>query len=440
MGNTHIEQTYYAIFSENTWRLNRTRLLILGDRLWGHSAYSKVIYNLATRLLKEGHQVAHIPMTRSLKGGPFNQNGVLVYSSGSDPFSQDVAVEHYRNFNADMLITVKEPWVFNTLHKEAINFVPMAIIDHAPVSTSITSRLHTAFKVIAVSRFGQKELRRNKIESTYIPHGVPEVYRPLSKEKKLACREMFSLDPDEFVVGIVAMNRSRKLLSRQILGYKRFLELNPDVKSHLFLWTDVQPIRRYDEPSVGISDVGVSLLPEIMALGMGEAIKWPDRKNVAQGIPEWDGDNYVDGWDMVKLYNSFDVNMLCSGGEGAGLPYIEAAACGVPSICTNYAAAPEYVGPGLTVPAKEYVVLNAPGTRYYLPSIDGMAKALTKVMNTDREKIAKRARRWGERYRWGNIVKRYVNPFLDECETELFPMYRGGELMTWNQDRGLHNG
>ncbi|MBA7492764.1 hypothetical protein ES702_03314 [subsurface metagenome] len=407
------------------------RLLLLGDRMWGRSAYSKVIYNLSTRLLKEGHKVAHIPMTRSLKGGPFNQNGILIYPSGLDPFSQDVAVEHYLHYNADMLITVKEPWVFSTLHKEAINFVPMAIIDHSPVSASVTSRLHTAFKVIAVSRFGQRELKNNKIESTYIPHGVSDVYRPLSEEQKLKCREMFALDPDEFVVGIVAMNRSRKLISRQILGYKRFLELNPDVKSHLFLWTDVQPTRAMDEPTTGISDVGVSLLPEIMELGMGEAIKWPDRKNVTQGIPEWAGDNYIDGWDMVKLYNSFDVNMLCSGGEGAGLPYIEAAACGVTSICTNYAAAPEYVGPGLTVPANEYIILNAPGTRYYLPDIDGMAEALTKVMNSDREKIARRSRKWGERYSWDNIVKRYVNPFMDECEEDLFPKLTKGGTKKW---------
>ena len=407
------------------------RIIFQGDRLWGRSAYSKVIYNLSTRLLKEGHQVAHIPMTRSLKGGPFDQNGVLVYPSGMDPFSQDVAVKHYLHFNADILITVKEPWVFSTLHKEAINFVPMAIIDHAPVSASITSRLHTAFKVIAVSRFGQSELRKNKIDSTYIPHGIPEVYRRLSEEKRKACRKMFALDPDEFVVGIVAMNRSRKLISRQILGYKRFLELNPDAKSHLFLWTDLQPSRGMDEPTTGISDVGVSLLPEIMELGMGEAIKWPDRKTVADGIPEWAGDNYVDGWDMVKLYNSFDVNMLCTGGEGAGLPYIEAAACGVASICTDYAAAPEYVGPGLTVPAKEYVILNAPGTRYALPSIDGMADALTKLYNTDREKLARKLTSHADRYSWDNIMKRYVNPFMDECEQELRPLITKEGTKTW---------
>jgi len=410
------------------------RLIFQGDRIWGKSAYSKVIYNLSKRLLNEGHKVSHIPMGNSLRGGKFNHSGVLVYSSGLDIFAQDVSVEHYLNFKADMLITVKEPWVFSTLHKEALNFVPMAIIDHAPVSASITSRLHTAFKVISISRFGQNELNKKKIDSTYIPHGVSDVYRPLNEDQKMTCRKMFALDPDEFVVGIVAMNRSRKLIPRQILGYKRFLENNPDVKSHLFLWTDVQPTRKYAEPSVGISDVGVSLLPEIMDLGMGDAIKWPDRRNVAEGIPEWEGDNFIDGWDMVKLYNSFDVNMLCTGGEGAGLPYIEAAACGVPSICTDYAAAPEYVGPGLTVPAKEYIILNAPGTRYALPSIDGMADALTKLYNTDREKLARKLRVHAERYSWDNVMKKYMNPFMEECEKELFPMYTSEGIKSWRKE------
>ena len=403
--------------------------------MWGRSAYSKIIYNLSTRLLQDGHKIAHIPMTRSLKGGPFNQSGVVIYPSGLDPFSQDVAVEHYIHFNADMIITVKEPWVFSTLHKEAINFVPMAIIDHAPVSASITSRLHTAFKIIAVSRFGQSELRKNKIASTYLPHGIPEVYRQLSAEKKIACRKMFSIDPDEFVVGIVAMNRSRKLISRQMLGYKRFLEDNPDIKSTLFLWTDVQPTGAMDEPTTGISDVGVSLLPEIMELGLGEIIKWPDRKTIVTGIPEWDGENYVEGWDMVKLYNTFDVNMLCSGGEGAGLPYPEAAACGVPSIGTDYAAAPEYVGPGLTVRADEYIILNSPGTRYALPNINGMADSLTKLYNTDREKLSRKLERHAERYRWDRVLDRYVKPFLEECETDLYPKYTSTGIKSWRTEK-----
>jgi len=171
-----------------------------------------------------------------------------------------------------------------------------------------------------------------------------------------------------------------------------------------------------------VSDVGINLLPEIMKLGLGEAIRWPDRSMIAEGVPEWAGDDYVGGWDMVKLYNAADVLLFCTGGEGFGLPLIEAQACGIPVVTTDYAAAPEQVGAGLTVKADDYVIINTPGVRRALTSIDGMAEALTKIMNSDREKLARRASRFAERYSWENVMKRYYTPFLEEAEEELKPL------------------
>ena len=78
----------------------------------------------------------------------------------------------YTDLQSDMLITLKEPWVFRRIFKEAMNFVPIVPIDHQPVADDILLRLQTAFKVITVSRFGQWELRNKKIESTYIPMAV----------------------------------------------------------------------------------------------------------------------------------------------------------------------------------------------------------------------------------------------------------------------------
>lgn len=183
------------------------RLMVLSDRMTGTSAYSKVTYETCTRLVKDGYNVAHIPMGRVNRMGKQNYEGVLLYPSGNDYFCEDVAVEHYTDFKADMLITAKEPWVFNHVWRFGINFVPMAIIDHSPVSTAITSRIQTAFKVIAISRFGQMELKRSNIDSYYIPHGVRcGLYKPMNKAE---CKKLWYLDPDEFVVGIVAMNRSK---------------------------------------------------------------------------------------------------------------------------------------------------------------------------------------------------------------------------------------
>ena len=410
------------------------RLMFLGDRIWGNSGYSRVMHNTCMDLKKLGHSIAHIPMGMAMRGGKFNYHGVLVYPSGSDPFGEDVAVQHYIDFKSDVLISVKDVWVFNDMPRWAINWCPMVPVDHSPVSPSVTARLHSTFKNIAISRFGQKELKYKGVESSYIPHGVQtEIYRPL-EERRADCRRMFFFDPEEFVVGIVALNRARKMIPRMLRGYKQFLEWNPDVKSHLMLWTDVNPPARASEeeqPIPGVADVGVNLLPEIMDLGLGEAVRWPDKKLIREGIPEWAGEDYRGGWDMVKLYNSFSVLLLCSGGEGFGLPLLEAQSCGTPVITSNIAAAPELVGSGLTVPCNDYIIFNTPGTRYGLADVDKMAEALSKIVNADPAKLGKKARGFAERFSWENVLNQYWKPFLSEVETELKPLITSEGAKTW---------
>jgi len=406
--------------------------MFLADRIWGTSGYSKVVYNTCIRLLKLGHKIAHVPMGMALRGGKFNYQGVLVYPSGNNPFGEDVAINHYTDFKADMLITIKDVWVFKHLHEVAVNLCPMVPVDHSPVSPMITSRLHTAFRVIAISRFGQRELRQAGIESRYIPHGVDTlIYKPLEEHRE-DCKRMFFLKPDEFAVGIVALNRARKMIPRMLRGYKRFLELNPDVKSKLLLWTNVRPVQYGEETRTpGVADVGVNLLTEIMQLGLGEDVLWPNEKLIREGLPEWAGPDYKGGWDMVKLYAAMDCLLFCTGGEGFGLPLLEAQACGVPVVTTDYAAAPEVVGAGYVVPVSDYVVINTPGTRYALADIDKMAEALTKIMNADRARLARKARRFAERYDWDRVVDVYWKPFLEECERELFPKISKEGLSTW---------
>lgn len=408
------------------------RIMLLSDNIMRRlSAYSKVTYALSKALVEMGHQVAHIPL-RGMKDITMTYEGVTIYPSGNDTFGEDVATEHYANFNADMLITAKEPWVFQTLQHQAINFAPMAIIDHAPVSTMITRVLQDAFKVIAVSKFGQGELTRRGRSSSYIPHWVDlDTYEYLPEHHK-EIRDIFCIPQDAFTVGIIAMNRSRKMIAHQLRGVKRFIELNPDIKTRLWLHTDVYPHQAMD-PGTSVGDAGVNLLPEIDDLGLSPYVMWPDQETIWKGLPERIPTYGVQDLDMVKLYNALDVNLLATGGEGAGLPYIEASACGTPSIGTNYAAAPEYVGPGYIIPAKDYIILNTPGTRYAIPDIDGIADALAKAANSDKAKMAKRLQHHARDYGTENVVKTHLKPFLDEAEAELRPVFTKDGQGLWRQ-------
>jgi len=406
------------------------KLIFMGDRITGgNSAYSKIGFETCTRLAKMGHNIAHIPMGRANQMGKYGFGKILIYTSGNDPFAEDAALQHYHDFNADIICTIKEPWVFNHIFRYSMNFVPMAIIDHAPVSPAILARLGTAFKVIAVSRFGQLELKRAGVESEYIPHGVrTSIYKPLPNRDEL--RKLFGLDPEAFVVLLLARNQVRKMIPRQLRGFKLFLEQNPDVKIQMMLWTNIQPPSPPDS-ILGVSDVGVNLLPEIMRLGLNENVIWPQWQSVEKigGLPEY---NPNGGWDMVKLYNCADAYCLCSGGEAAGLPYLESAACGVPSIGSDYAGAPEYIGSGLPVPYSDWVINNTPGVRYVMVNLDRMVEALTKILNGDKEKMAQKARKHAERYDWKIIMERYWKPFLGKCETELYPKITSSGTTAWS--------
>lgn len=410
------------------------RILFASDRMFkGTSAYSRIAYETCTRLSKMGHVIGHIPFGRTNMLGNFPMGDVLVMTSGRDPFAEDVMLTHYVDFPADLLITNIEPWAFQNLPRWAVNWSPIVPIDHSPVSVQITGKIETCFKPIAISKFGQRELSKKKIDSYYIPNGVnTSIFKPLSTKEKAEAKEAFYIDPEDFVVGVTAMNRARKMIPRMLRGYKRFLELNPDIKkSKLLLWTDIMPTKIAQEVEFGVSDVGEYLLPEIMDLGLNDVVMWPKWDEVQRigGLLDRDPNNK---WDMVRLYGASDVHMLTSGGEGAGMTYLETSAMGIPSIYTNYAAAPEYAGPiGYPVEAKDYVIMNTPGVRRYLADIDGIAEALTKVYNTDREKLVKRGVWHAAKYNWDLIMEKYWKPYLDECEKELHPKIVKGETLTW---------
>jgi len=91
----------------------------------------------------------------------------------------------------------------------------------------------------------------------------------------------------------------------------------------------------------------------------------------------------------------------------------------------------EYMGAGYTVRWNDYVVISTPGVKRVLPDIDSMAEALTKIYNADRAKLARRARRFAQRFAWENIFENYWKPFIEQAEIELYPRISEGGVSSW---------
>jgi len=182
---------------------------------------------------------------------------------------------------------------------------------------------------VAMSKFakGQYDKYIGDGRCKYIPHGVEcDSFRPFKEGDKLALRKSwskrFGIDlTDKFIVGAVGRFQGRKAHPELIKSFADFAKDKKDV----VLLMNCDPT----DPAGSMVDIG-NLIQRYKLHG----------KIFFTGTELHKG--FADS-DMPSIYNLFDVHALATTGEGFGIPTIEAMACGIPSILTDYTTTKELV-------------------------------------------------------------------------------------------------
>ena len=96
---------------------------------------------------------------------------------------------------------------------------------------------------------------------------------------------------------------------------------------------------------------------------------------------------------MAAIYSSFNVLLAATLGEGFGITVIDAQACGVPVIVSDFSAQPELVGDGWKVPGQP-LWDAAQEAWFQIPSVHGIVSALNEAYERKAEKTSKVARQF----------------------------------------------
>ena len=199
-------------------------------------------------------------------------------------------------------------------------------VDHDPIPPTVAKFFErTKAAPIAMSRFGQAKFEEVGIQAMYVPHGVDtEMFVPVPQDR---CRDALKIDPDTFVVGMVANNQganpSRKAFPQVFEAFAEFHRRHPD--SLLYLHTRMRNPDGLDLHALA----DVTGVPQ-------DAIRFTSEYDLHIGI---------ESNMMPTFYGAFDVLANPSYGEGFGIPIIEAQSCGVPAIVNNCTAMTELAGP-----------------------------------------------------------------------------------------------
>jgi glycosyltransferase involved in cell wall biosynthesis len=291
---------------------------------------------------------------------------IPVYPRGAEVYSNDSAIlghKHWKALNKkqpDLLITLYDVWVFQGKNWDDINVASWTPIDHSPVPPQVAKwSAKENVTPIAMSKFGQKELQAKGIDSIYIPHSVDtKVFKPRDKIGKQSIEDYMGIGNDRFVVGMNAANKSggtihRKAFGENLMAFAMFCKKHPE--AILYIHTDP------------VSPHGWNLM------ALGETLGIP-----ADNMAFVDPVSYRFGMsqeDLAGIYSSMDVFLATSYGEGFGIPTVEAQACGVPVIVSDFAASPELVGDGWLVGGQP-LYDNTQTSFFTIPSVPLILQAL----------------------------------------------------------------
>jgi glycosyltransferase involved in cell wall biosynthesis len=292
---------------------------------WASSGYSTQTRDLLKRF-KDKLDVA-MSCFYGLEGGTIDWNGIKCYPKMAQTYGADACYFHQIDYGADCVVTFQDVWPLEANFLQKIKYwIPYAPIDFYPCPKHITDRLKMAYRVISMSRFGQKALEEKGIMSKLILEAVDtQIFQPRDKNEM---RKELGLPQDIFLFGMVAVNKDnppRKQFQHVLDAFALFVKDHP--KSGIYFQTLLQ------------QDGGFPIQDYAEYLGILDKIYY------APPYPYL----YKSGSEqMGKIYNAFDCTLLPSNSEGFGLPIIESQACGVPVITNNWCSMPELIKDGET--------------------------------------------------------------------------------------------
>lgn len=338
-----------------------SRILIHSNAPWVPSGYGKQTAHLVRILQGLGHEVV-VSAFCGLTGAPIEWEGTTVLPSGMLEFGVDVLIPHMDVVKPDLTIALMDVWKLGPI-VDALKGKTMAA--WVPVDCAPLSRLDGQFfrdsgvRPIAMSHFGEDQLRDAGLDPLYAPHVVNrEIFKPLTREERLDFRERMGVD-GRFIIGMCSANNdaTRKGFPEQFEAFRLFHKKHPES----MLWVH----------SIAKSPRGLDLPRMALEIGME-----PTSVRITDTYPQVSG--MFDDSLMADWYGVLDVLSVCSYAEAFGVPLIEAQACGTPVIATNGSAMREMSAVGWSVNGERYWN-HVHGAWWDRPKVDAIARAYARA-------------------------------------------------------------
>lgn len=346
------------------------KILFSSNAPWCPSGYGVQSKLLVEYLKKHNFEIVFLT-NYGLLGSYLEHDGVLYLPDDSGNWGNSSIRFHCDIQKPDLVLSLMDWFVYDT---DQWNQIGCPWFNWTPIDLNINPKydrlqkyINNSFGIITMSEFGSKQLRKAGREpSAMIYHALDaNEFKILPKDE---CKKIIGFKKDSFVIGMNMANKdaseNRKAFDQQFKAVKKFIDKHSEL--NIILYLNTEPSEKYN---------GHNLLQLLRDNDF-------NLDNVIFTNPAKLNTYPMSFSDMAILYNSFDILMNASSGEGFGVPIIEAQACGIPVLTHDVTSMSELTFYGYSVKSdkKTKISVNDYGHRY-LPNINDMVKGLESILN-----------------------------------------------------------
>jgi glycosyltransferase involved in cell wall biosynthesis len=382
---------------------------LASNSITAKTGYGVQANQLVNRMLRHGMKVASLS-NYGLEGRideirtPYGK--LKHYPRGFKPYSDDVMAQWHNHHRAaypgkkHALMTLFDVWIYNDAPGiDEIPIISWVPLDHLNLPPSVAQfLLRPNVTPVAMSPFGLRQLTDNGIDATYIPHAVDRsVFKRTPNIDGVEARKFLGIGADDFLVTFVGANKAdgsvhRKALDSNLMAFSVFSRSHPN--AYLYLHT---------ETSNAFNGFYIPRLLKAVGLDSSRVII-PDVEQMRIGFP----DEY-----MAGIYSASDVLLGASMGEGFQVPLIEASACGLRQIASNWTAPPDLVSPDSWLVDGQPWWHEAHTAWWHVPSISSIVDALQLAYDAPRGP-SEIALEWSKQFDVEVVWRDRWMPFLQE--------------------------
>ena len=317
----------FESFQGNDWSFRSKRVLWVGDSPNVSTGFSLITRKICNHLHLSGWDVHVLGLAE--KGNPHTYP-YKIYPCLYDSFGVIRLPELINEINPDLVVLLNDPWnvadYFTSIHeweernKVKLNAKVIAYlaVDGKNQQGHLINELH---HVITWTEFAKQELLSGGCvkDISVVPLAVDsKIFYPMINSKKeiraLVMPE--DLPDDAFIVGVLGRNQYRKRLDLVLQYFAEWVKNYAVDNAWLYLYYAPTGEQAFNLPSlVKYYGLGGKVIAGNPPIGKGQSESY-----------------------LRHVYNSLDVFMSLSQGEGWCLPVLEAMACGVPCVVAEWAA------------------------------------------------------------------------------------------------------